>query len=458
NAHVAAGRLPDEVYESTLSPLRLCLRKVLVGCVEWESEVLGGWQLRHPWLDKYFLATSMLGTHTFFMVFLPVFFYFGDDSTGRGLAYVAAFGVYSTSFLKDLVCSPRPYAPPVTRLTIGSHHLEYGFPSSHTANCTSMALFLMARLYPLWTSGTLSTLGYALTGVLLLLYVFTIIGGRLYLGMHGFVDCTAGFIVGIAMWLVQWAYMPPLEQWLTTAGWIAPLTVTAICLLMVNQHPQPVDDCPCFEDAIAFMSVVLGVLLSLWTAKKVPVLDASNFGTLQPGSSFDSPTAVATFVAFSLLKVVTGILVILGWRLAAKPTAQTILPPLFRFLARAVPFQLPNRRHYTPATEYANHPPHNLQPIPSMIDLSLSVTTEGGEAGIASALGGRRGAGEVKRRGAVLPVPEKQVEFKLSHEDQREAIKHYDADVLTKVVVYAGIAIIASLLSPAAFEALGWGV
>lgn len=35
-------------------------------------------------------------------------------------------------------------------------------------------------------------------------------------------------------------------------------------LLSVNQHPQPVDDCPCFEDAIAFISVVFGILMGRW--------------------------------------------------------------------------------------------------------------------------------------------------------------------------------------------------
>jgi dihydrosphingosine 1-phosphate phosphatase len=33
------------------------------------------------------------------------------------LCYTLAFGLYSSSFLKDLVCSPRPYTPPVTRLS-----------------------------------------------------------------------------------------------------------------------------------------------------------------------------------------------------------------------------------------------------------------------------------------------------------------------------------------------------
>jgi len=41
-------------------------------------------RVRSPWLDAYFLQTSMLGTHTFFLVFLPAFFFFGYDDLGRG--------------------------------------------------------------------------------------------------------------------------------------------------------------------------------------------------------------------------------------------------------------------------------------------------------------------------------------------------------------------------------------
>ena len=33
------------------------------------------------------------------------------------LLFVLALGVYASSFVKDLVCSPRPYAPPVARLS-----------------------------------------------------------------------------------------------------------------------------------------------------------------------------------------------------------------------------------------------------------------------------------------------------------------------------------------------------
>jgi len=36
-------------------------------------------------------------------------------------------------------------------------------------------------------------------------------------------------------------------------------------------------------------------------------------------------------------------------------------------------------------------------------------------------------------------------------------VKHYDADVLTKVVVYTGIGILATVAIPIMFEVLGWG-
>jgi len=94
--------------------------------------------IRTPWLDTYFVYTSALGTHTFFTTFLPALFFFGYDEVGRGyvvllppffvlliyaiycayrLLVVLALGVYTSSFVKDLICAPRPFAPPVTRLS-----------------------------------------------------------------------------------------------------------------------------------------------------------------------------------------------------------------------------------------------------------------------------------------------------------------------------------------------------
>lgn len=45
---------------------------------------------------------------------------------------------------------------------------------------------------------------------------------------------------------------------------------------MINKHPQPVDDCPCFEDSIAFVSSVLGVLLGEWHTVQFGLLPNKN--------------------------------------------------------------------------------------------------------------------------------------------------------------------------------------
>jgi hypothetical protein len=56
-------------------------------------------------------------------------------------------------------------------------------------------------------------------------------------------------------------------------------------LLAINQHPQPVDDCPCFEDAIAFFSVVLGSLVGKW-AMAHSAADAVGPLAIMPGSGW----------------------------------------------------------------------------------------------------------------------------------------------------------------------------
>ena len=103
NTAVAAGRLPEEIYSSTLPSWRAALRQKCLAAVEWESKIIAQLQVRSPfflctlvvnrrlqakvrspWLDTYFIYASMLGTHTFFLVFLPLFFFFRHDELGRG--------------------------------------------------------------------------------------------------------------------------------------------------------------------------------------------------------------------------------------------------------------------------------------------------------------------------------------------------------------------------------------
>jgi membrane-associated phospholipid phosphatase len=80
------------------------------------------------------------------------------------------------------MCLPRPLSPPVHRLTMSSSvALEYGFPSTHSTNSISVALFLMAWIYEHASpEDPFRTLGL----VVLSIYAISVVFGRIYCGMH----------------------------------------------------------------------------------------------------------------------------------------------------------------------------------------------------------------------------------------------------------------------------------
>lgn len=54
--------------------------------VRWETPYLAYFQnsLRSPALDRYFAISANLGTHTFYMMALPVMFWCGYANYGKG--------------------------------------------------------------------------------------------------------------------------------------------------------------------------------------------------------------------------------------------------------------------------------------------------------------------------------------------------------------------------------------
>ena len=61
-------------------------RQKLIPIIRLETPYLAWLQshLRKPALDSYFAVTANLGTHTFFMIVLPILFWCGYTSLGRG--------------------------------------------------------------------------------------------------------------------------------------------------------------------------------------------------------------------------------------------------------------------------------------------------------------------------------------------------------------------------------------
>ncbi|KAF7797379.1 hypothetical protein EIP86_008574 [Pleurotus ostreatoroseus] len=488
------GLQPQEVYDRQLQPWAAAIRRRLIRNLQWESEVLAAMQnkVRKPFLDAYFVNTSSLGTHTFFMVLLPAFCFFGYHEITRGLIFVLAVGIYLSSCMKDSICAPRPFAPPVHRLTISNHHKEYGFPSTHTVNSVSIALFFWTIVYR-WSKTpvaesvsaaslaqnatdfvtdaapqmVISTTGYWIWVVILVLYAFSIVYGRLYTAMHSFTDCAVGTALGVATWVLYLYYAEPLDTWLKNSGWIVPAVVVPFCLMCVHYHPEPVDDCPCFEDAIAFMSVVMGEFLTRWFMSQYG-FDHTFFVTVMMGKPFGTAVEMWRWWSTATLKMLVGVAAIFAWRIFAKFLLHRILPPLYRMLSHL--FTLPHRRYYTPATDYRGVPPEKgLRALPSVLDLPGMVELEvDGVDGVSTAPSRRvdadgraiklragKGGRSEKGNGAGLGIGLEELGGKGGGV---EPVRHYDADVLTKVFVYAGIGFIASGGMPIFFELVGWGM
>lgn len=188
-------------------------------------------------------------------------------------SHASMTGGYVTSVLKDAFCVPRPFSPPVQRLSVGSHALEYGFPSTHSSNALSMALFFGELLLRRNREG--SWMVNALGVVGLVFFAWSITFGRLYTGMvsyfpfpfsfsrqafqllvreysrsklttfsfffprvqHSKMDVRVGASLGVMVWLLTWLGEGPLERLvsgtrLTGSSSTLSISLTSTCLVV----------------------------------------------------------------------------------------------------------------------------------------------------------------------------------------------------------------------------------
>jgi len=255
------------------------------------------------------------------MTVLPILFWCGYVELGRALVHILASGVYFTGTLKDLLCLPRPLSPPLQRISkSASVALEYGFPSTHSTNAVSVAVY---AAWAIRSSADFDSSGLWIE-LLFYAYAFSIVVGRLYCGMHGFFDVVTGSLLGAVLAIVQCKFGGAFDNWISNGPIYNVLIVTIIMLVAVRVHPEPVDDCPCFDDSVAFSAVMIGVQLGTWHFANSP------FSWRHPAP------ATAPFLLAEIgwpracARTLLGVSVIFAWRGLTKPALFRILPPIFR--------------------------------------------------------------------------------------------------------------------------------
>ncbi|KAI4624387.1 hypothetical protein J4E83_004061 [Alternaria metachromatica] len=325
-----AGNKGHDHYAQRLPRWRNALRNRLIPVVRWETPWLALMQdkMRTPALDSYFAYTANLGTHTFFMVFLPIQFWCGYTSIGRATVFMLAAGVYGTGFLKDMLCLPRPLSPPLARISMsGSAALEYGFPSSHSANAVSVAFY---AIYTLRQSAEQDNSNWnAGLQALFYFYALSIIAGRLYCGMHGFLDVLVGSIMGALITAFQLVCGDWMDSFVFSGSYMDIFIATLVVCVLVRIHPEPADDCPCYDDSVSFSGVVIGINLGAWHYAQTGYALKDAYPSSVPFDLEEMGLLKAT------IRILLGVVVIFVWRATMKPALFTILPPIFRLLEQA---------------------------------------------------------------------------------------------------------------------------
>lgn len=315
-------------YQRRLPRWRYNLRQRLIPIVRWETPYLASMQTRcrSPMLDTYFAFTANLGTHTFFMTFLPICFWFGYPDIGITLVHMLGLGVYLSGAVKDFLCLPRPLSPPLQRITMsGSAALEYGFPSTHTTNAVSVALFGLYRLNLIREDISATT--YALGCLGCYCYATSITVGRMYCGMHGFFDVVVGGLLGAVVAWVRVQYGASFDEWVVAGSWTRLALIVVVLALAVRFHPEPADDCPCFDDSVAFLGVIMGVSIGIWHFVK------EDLANVNAGANMFTRYNFATQdVLKSGARLVGGVFVVFLWRAVMKRLLLRSLPPVFRFV------------------------------------------------------------------------------------------------------------------------------
>ncbi|KAI9670435.1 MAG: hypothetical protein M1829_004758 [Trizodia sp. TS-e1964] len=450
-------------------------------------------------LDFYFALTANLGTHTFFMFGLPLWFWCGYTDLGRGIVHILAGGVIFSGLLKDSLCLPRPMSPPLKRISMSeSAALEYGFPSTHTTNALSVVVYALLMLDS--AASSISPTTRLVAHSLLFLYAFSIVLGRIYCGMHGFLDVAVGGAIGVLLPVGQFMLGEAFDQLMRATGFTAPIVVVLAICLLVRLHPEPADDCPCFDDSVSFAGVLIGLELGYW--------HYSN-------SAWAWDTPVPATVPFDIsklgwvkavLRILLGVVIIVAWKETMKPTLLWLLPPIFRVMEK-LGLSIP-RRFFVQASEYNKIPSHlkgdNVMPsvteLPSLINsirrrrravsigpqsaadayetlayrenqrresvASIEVPSTALSPNLDKKFPGNENESTPPQESPLLGSPGSADRYDLVTEEKERNLfsqlekprVRYDVEVVTKLIVYAGIALLAVEGNPILFEILGLGM
>src|SRR5262245_7556082 len=153
------------------------------------------------WLQTPMAFFSFLGTENFFLLVLPLLYWFIDASLGIRVGLILLTSIYFNGVFKLLFAAPRPYWVSDQVIPLAAES-TFGIPSGHAQNAVSVWGIIAASYRKYWAW----ILAFAL--------MFFIGFSRWYLGVHFSYDVIVGWLIGA---ILLWGFIrfwDPLETWL----------------------------------------------------------------------------------------------------------------------------------------------------------------------------------------------------------------------------------------------------
>lgn len=203
---------------------------------------------RSPLATAFANGFTFLGYTPFFLIFMPLVYWFWDRSLFMRLAVVIVISAILNGWLKDYWQDPRP---PV-ELQIDPQKVagSYGRPSGHAQVAAAMWFWLAYEIRKrwAWAAAAFITLAVSLS--------------RLYLAVHDVDDVLTGLALGIGgLFLLAILISPRFDWWRALPNWVHFAAFAALFALLWWTWPLPKYPAETENTLLFFVGAYSGTIL-----------------------------------------------------------------------------------------------------------------------------------------------------------------------------------------------------
>ena len=223
--------------------------------------------LQTPLTLKFMKAVSFLGEEEFYTILLTVMIWLVDHQLGRLTALLMSLCGYITGVLKNIFCLPRPPSPPINPVVEAE---DWAFPSHHSVMGVSLPWYIWLYVYVNYQwSPVASTVLFLTIGT----WSFSVMFGRMYLGVHSPIDIVCGGLLGMVLLLLWLQADMAIISSLQSGQYI--LLGLGLILFLFSIHPDPHPKSCVYIETVIMTTVCYGISIGHYLGLHVGVVGKS---------------------------------------------------------------------------------------------------------------------------------------------------------------------------------------